>query len=393
MATQRPLHSRGGDTTHSTRGQGGGGTIVLNAIQQSDITTNYAATPAASPTTSTHASATPTTSSPVAATPTTATPSTTSSRVTFLDTHPGACHVLFNVLTKSCNPIMSEPKTSGSQKSHIWATIAQTIFAEDKEYKMYMPKTNTKQGQRNSAPPDPYDVGDVEIDLNNNVTDIFLLTQGTVNPTLPSTLFNDANDNMDSEQWDEVRDDNLELAEQGDNVMQIHIPNKHPYPSSSLPPTYTLYCAINPGIIHTPRPPSSLMSSSLSASSSCAHLRLSMSTSPSLSSSTRRPAASQTSSSLSKCAESDMQEVQDQVQSLADGMNYIYIAKAAALGYKITKAEIEHGEADAVHQHSQEAKTLELQLLKTQAKVQMEKEAALKLEIELLKLKGTATSV
>jgi hypothetical protein len=124
---------------------------VPNAIQQPDITTNYAATPAATPATSTPTTATPTTATPTTATPTTATPATTSSRVTvrweihdfdhtdgliqILNTHPGACCVLFNKSKRSHNPTMSEPKTLGSQKSHIWVTIAQTIFAEDEEYK------------------------------------------------------------------------------------------------------------------------------------------------------------------------------------------------------------------------------------------------------------------
>jgi hypothetical protein len=80
-----------------------------------------------------------------------------------------------------------------------------------------------------------------------------------------------------------------------------------------------------------------------------------------------------------------MQDVQGQVQSLTDGMSYIYTAKAAASEYKITKvnahqhqhdiefqrkqAEKECDEATAVHQHTQEAKTLELQVLEAQAKV------------------------
>jgi hypothetical protein len=97
-----------------------------------------------------------------------------------------------------------------------------------------------------------------------------------------------------------------------------------------------------------------------------------------------------------------------QVQSLTDGMSYIYTAKAAALEYKIAKvnahrhqrdikfqceqAEKERDEATAIHQRTQEAKALELQVLEAQAKVQAEKCAALQLEIELLKLRGGAAA-
>ncbi|KAG1807035.1 uncharacterized protein BJ212DRAFT_1485892 [Suillus subaureus] len=487
------------------------------------------ATPAATP-----ATATPATATPATATPATATPTTTAGRVTvrwetcdfdhtntliqFLKTHPGACHVLFNELKKSCNPTITEPETLGSQKSHIWVTITQTIFAEDEEYKniyaqdnhkfalavsnhlnylrnkykkhcacflqtgaginpldateqvladfpwfdalnalwkgnlVFAPKTilsapsvdhtsgmaTLTQGKGKGKeivppPPDPYDaVGDTEGDLINDVTDLPPLTQGKgkekalplpspdefmdetpspnnidhsshipqVNPPLPHTLSNDANDNMDVQQWDDVRDDNFELAEQGDDhAIQIHISNKHPYPSPSLPPTYTPCTpkflshgkfqmhtdhALNRSTIHTPKPPSSLQSLSHSHSHSC--------TSTSPSSSTHRPAASQKSSSLLKCVDSNMQDVQGQVQSLTDSMNYIYTVKAATLEYKIAKAKIERDEAAAIYQHSQEAKALELQLLEAQAKVQMEKQAALQLEIELLKLKGGAAS-
>ncbi|KAG2134944.1 hypothetical protein BD769DRAFT_1385573 [Suillus cothurnatus] len=274
--------------------------------------------------------ATPATSTPTTATPTTATPATTSSRVTvrweihdfdhtdgliqILNTHPGACCVLFNKSKRSHNPTMSEPKTLGSQKSHIWVTIAQTIFAEDEEYKntsaginpldatgaknlqdkvyflanfswfntldtlwksnpVFAPKMISSapgvyhasdmaaltQGKGKGKgkeiappPPDTYDViGDIKIDLNDNIADVPLLTQGKgkekapplpssdelmdeapspddtnhsshipqVNMTLPSTLFNDANNDMDDH-------------------------------------------AINCGVIHTSKPPSSLTSSS-----------------------------------------------------------------------------------------------------------------------------------
>lgn len=70
-------------------------------------------------------------------------------------------------------------------------------------------------------------------------------------------------------------------------------------------------------------------------------------------------------------------------------MSYIYTAKAAASEYKIAKvnanrhqhdidfqceqAEKERVEAAIVHQHTQEAMTLDLQVLEAQAKVQAEK--------------------
>lgn len=43
--------------------------------------------------------------------------------------------MLFNELKKSCNPAISEPNPSGSQKNHIWAVIAEVIFEKDEEYK------------------------------------------------------------------------------------------------------------------------------------------------------------------------------------------------------------------------------------------------------------------
>jgi hypothetical protein len=92
-----------------------------------------------------------------------------------------------------------------------------------------------------------------------------------------------------------------------------------------------------------------------------------------------------------------------QVDSLAEGMQYVYTAKAAQSEYKIAKvnshrqeleikfqceqAEFERSEAAVVHQRSQEAKSLEIQMLEAQAKVHAEKRAALQLEIELLRLK------
>ncbi|KAG1874909.1 hypothetical protein F4604DRAFT_1925066 [Suillus subluteus] len=113
-------------------------------------------------------------------------------------------------------------------------------------------------------------------------------------------------------------------------------------------------------------------------------------------------------SGLSQCLDAEMEDVKGQVQSLTDAMSYIYTAKAAALEYKIAKvnanrhqhdiefqreqAEKECGDAAVVHQCTQEAKALKLQVLEAQARVQAEKKAALQLEIELLKLKGGMAS-
>ncbi|KAG2073942.1 hypothetical protein BDR04DRAFT_1116039 [Suillus decipiens] len=107
--------------------------------------------------------------------------------------------------------------------------------------------------------------------------------------------------------------------------------------------------------------------------------------------------------SLSGHVRSGTSDVLDQVGSLTDDMSYIYSAKAAASEYKIVKvnvlrhecniqfqheqATIECTEAASVHERSQEAKVLELRLLKAQAKVQSKKAAALCLEIELINLK------
>jgi hypothetical protein len=92
-----------------------------------------------------------------------------------------------------------------------------------------------------------------------------------------------------------------------------------------------------------------------------------------------------------------------QVDSLVEGMQYVYTAKAVQSEYKITKvnshhqelkikfqreqAEFECSEATIVHQQSQEVKSLEIQMLKAKAKVHAEKRAALQLKIELLGLK------
>ncbi|KAG1903182.1 uncharacterized protein F5891DRAFT_1185816 [Suillus fuscotomentosus] len=112
--------------------------------------------------------------------------------------------------------------------------------------------------------------------------------------------------------------------------------------------------------------------------------------------------------SLSGHVQLGTSDVLDQVSSLTNDMSYIYSAKESASEYKIAKVNvlchecniqfqweqgvIEHSEAASVHQWSQEAKALELHLLKAQAKVQSEKAAALHLEIELITLKEGSSS-
>ncbi|KAG2150137.1 hypothetical protein BD769DRAFT_1381778 [Suillus cothurnatus] len=91
---------------------------------------------------------------------TTAIPATTTARVTirwetcegdhtdaliqFLETHPANCCMLFNESKRMCDPVVSEPDPSGSQKGQVWAAIAKTIFAEDEEYKVMYAEDNRK---------------------------------------------------------------------------------------------------------------------------------------------------------------------------------------------------------------------------------------------------------
>lgn len=310
-------------------------------------------------------------------------------------------------------------------------------------------KGNSKDKQA-APPPDPSSLaGDTEIDLviedeviDNTINEMLdpLLTQGKgkekalpppstdepmveepspndmdysshiphAEPPIPNTAFDNADDDMGMQDWDDMG------ALEDDNTIQPRLSKKRPYSSPSPPPPVPSHGkfqthadrAMNRGTIRSPKPPSSIASSS--ASSSRSHSRTSSTAiSSSHSQSARRPAASQK-SSLSKRVDTEMQDVQSQVQSLTDGMSYIYTAKAAASEYKIAKvnahrhqrdiefqreqAEKERDEAAAVHQRTQEAKTLELQVLEAQAKVQAEKRAALQLEIELLKLRGGATA-
>ncbi|KAG1758323.1 hypothetical protein EDD22DRAFT_850112 [Suillus occidentalis] len=262
-----------------------------------------------------------------------------------------------------------------SQKGHIWAAIACSIFEDDKEYKdmyaednhkfalavcnhfgqlvlvsthlmplvqktfegnlAFMPKTIssvpsidhtsnlaalTKGGSKDkqAAPPPDHSglTGDTEIDLiiEDEVIDDtidkmldLLLTQGKgkekalsppstnelmveepssddmdcsshipyVEPSIPNTAFDNVDDNMGMQDWDDmgVLEDN--------NTIQSHLSKKHPYSSPSPPPNVSLPspshgkfqmhadCAINHSAICSPKPPSSLALSS--ALSLCSH--------------------------------------------------------------------------------------------------------------------------
>ncbi|KIK35728.1 hypothetical protein CY34DRAFT_28982, partial [Suillus luteus UH-Slu-Lm8-n1] len=64
--------------------------------------------------------------------------------IQFLEAHPADCRVLFNESKKHHDPVIIEPNPSGSQKGHIWAAIACSIFEDDKEYKDMYAEDNRK---------------------------------------------------------------------------------------------------------------------------------------------------------------------------------------------------------------------------------------------------------
>jgi len=142
--------------------------------------------------------------------------------------------------------------------------------------------TKGKGKQTAAPPPDSYDlVRDTENDVVNIVDDVMdppPLTQAKGKervPPLPSpdeptasldvnhsshipdvespihgTLFDNADDNMEMQQWDGVGElqDDMELADQEkDNTIQRRLSSKRPYSSPSPPPTY---------VPHTPNSPS-----------------------------------------------------------------------------------------------------------------------------------------
>ncbi|KIK38343.1 hypothetical protein CY34DRAFT_39373, partial [Suillus luteus UH-Slu-Lm8-n1] len=64
--------------------------------------------------------------------------------IQFLEAHPADCRVLFNESKKHHDPATVEPNPSGSQKGHIWAAIARSIFEDDEEYKDMYAEDNRK---------------------------------------------------------------------------------------------------------------------------------------------------------------------------------------------------------------------------------------------------------
>lgn len=204
----------------------------------------------------------------------------------------------------------------------------------------------------------------------------------------------------------------------------LHQSNKRPYPFPSPPSTHASDTtkfpsggkfqthadrAVNRGSMRSPKTPSSVVSS-LASSSRHTHT-MSSTLSPSASSSSHKPSTTHKptqKSNLSKCADAELEGIERKLQSLTEGMSYIYTAKAASLEYKIAKvnihrhqcdiefqreqAEKARSEAAIIHQRAQEAKSLDLQVLEAQAKVQAEKKATLQLEIKLQKLRGRSGS-
>ncbi|KAG0691992.1 hypothetical protein DFH29DRAFT_883298 [Suillus ampliporus] len=186
-------------------------------------------------------------------------------------------------------------------------------------------------------------------------------------------------------------------------------PFSSPSPPPTPPPTSRgtfkshVDWAVNHGSIRPPKPPPFIASSAASSSAQTimSSLHRSVTLSARQQSGLYKPGQM---SSLSNWVQSDVNDVHGQVESLTDRMQYIYTAKAAQSEYKIAKvnshhqqleiifqheqAELKCSEAAIVHQHSQEAKSLDLQVLEAQAKVHAEKKAALLLEIELMRLKG-----
>ncbi|KAG1856334.1 hypothetical protein DFJ58DRAFT_727166 [Suillus subalutaceus] len=218
-----------------------------------------------------------------------------------------------------------------------------------------------------------------------------------------------------------INDDfTMEVEREEGLTIQPSLSNKRPLSSPSPPPTHThnrsshgtfknhADCAMGRGPIHSPKPPSSIASSSM-RTTACTHstsLGLLSPTSSSHQPSTMLKDSGAKKSHLGKNVGSEVDGVCGQVKMLTNNMSYVYTVKAAASEYKIAKvnalrqgheldfqrekAEIERTKAIVVHQRCQESKTLDLQVLKAQAKVHAERKAALQLEIELIKLKGGA---
>ncbi|KAG1779913.1 hypothetical protein EV702DRAFT_1194668 [Suillus placidus] len=191
----------------------------------------------------------------------------------------------------------------------------------------------------------------------------------TVN-TPPTINASPANSNpdyvMDDTYWETFEPQD----EQPQGEQHARASTKHPFPAPLPPPTppptshgtFKSHAdwAINRGSICSPQSPPSVPSSSVGSHISSSHQSVTLSA--------RRASGSHKpgqSSSLSNQVQSDVNDVRGQVKSLAEGMNYIYTAKAAQSEYKIAKvnshrqqleiefqckqAELECSEAAVVH--------------------------------------------
>ncbi|KAG1775878.1 hypothetical protein EV702DRAFT_1233268 [Suillus placidus] len=225
-------------------------------------------------------------------------------------------------------------------------------------------------------------------------------------------------DGIEPQHTDTMQEDQVELEGEEALTIQRSLSNKRPLSSPSPPPTHThnhpslgtfknhTDRAMSHGPIRSPKPASSIVSSSMktTARTCSTSSALSSPTSSSRQLSTTLKDSGAKKSHLGKNIGSEVESVRGQVETLTSNMSYIYTAKAAASEYKIAKvnalcherdlnfqhkkAEIERTEAVVVHQHCQESKTLDLHVLEAQAKVHAERKAALQLEIELIKLRG-----
>lgn len=222
-----------------------------------------------------------------------------------------------------------------------------------------------------------------------------------IHPTPPPlNLTTSARYMMDDNKWDT-----------GLGGQEPHASGKHPFTLSSPPPTPLptsrgtfkshTDCAMSRGYARSPPP--SIASSSMGSSSTHAGLPLNRSMPP-----MQRQSGSYKKSNLSNQVQSDIRDVHKQVDSLANGIQYVYTVKAVKSKYKIMKvnsythkldidfqreqAGLKCSKAAAIHQCAQEAKSMKIQILEAQAKVHAEKKAMLQLEIELLKLKGGLAS-
>ncbi|KAG2742979.1 hypothetical protein P692DRAFT_20879119 [Suillus brevipes Sb2] len=181
------------------------------------------------------------------------------------------------------------------------------------------------------------------------------------------------------QQLDTMQEDQAEVEHEEADIIQLSLSNKCPLSSPSLPPTHSCSShgtfknhadrAMGRGSIRSPKPPSSIASSSMRT---MARTRSTSSGISLLTSSSR-----QLSTTLKDSG----------AKNLTSGrtLGRRSTVSAAASEYMIAKVNALHQEHDL---NFQQAKTLDLQVLEAQAKVHTERKAALQLEIELLKLKG-----